>query len=407
MIGSASSQNIYNLSSVNSPVESQTQNSVLNNITKKNETDSITDFLSLLNNQPSPVSEKQEQSLDFLNMLDVNGNTRSDVKDGNKLLAEVHNQLTKSGSESALNQLEKNNSEKLLSKIMNPSADGEVLQLQRGKKDVLDSLNGADKQSEKVSHVKDLIKQKSQDMQTGFDTNFAQKRISSGVESNKIHSEDHLNILKMFKESGVNNKEADGLVSRNEMLNSNTEYYGKMSDLISQDQLQSNTKEDGQPAKEISNSIAHKIHDAVKNNLLSNISNNNVQFDITHKDLGTLNILVKRNNKNIEIKIVADQLDAKNFLMANKDMMQSHLMSRGVNVSSLMVEATNSAQNALFSSLDDSSFKQNSFSKNENSSHQQSMEQGNSRQNAHDENGREKRNELWQILKDQRELIHA
>lgn len=399
MIGSASSLNLSNLSSENSLSEFTPQLNITGNDSpksvkalknlkelKSNPKDDVSEFLSLLNNQQT----LNGANVDFEKFVNLKSKPVNDFEFADRL-KKVQTM------DAGLSRIyEQDGEDKIQSKIAN-----NAIKMSKSNKDVADLLNQFNQKENKIKNG--MVKEG-----TEFNNfNFKNSSFSTQGDGNKVSSQDHINLMKLMKENGnVGNTIEKNLISNDVQLKGQSDQYAGLNNFSNLAKIP-DLKRDDQSVNDITNTIANQINDVSKNNLISNIAKNDVQFDITHKDLGLLNISVKRVNKNIEIKIVTDQIDTKDMLMANKDFMQNQLNSRGIQVGSVQIESSGGFNGAMFGSVDDSSFKHHGNSKQDSSSQQHSSNQESSRNSHSSENGKDKRDELWQILKDQRELVHA
>jgi len=152
----------------------------------------------------------------------------------------------------------------------------------------------------------------------------------------------------------------------------------------------------------LANQIAQRIQEV--NTYKPIVQNSNIQIEVNHEELGHLTLNIKKNQRDLEIKIMTGHSDAKTIIHENREALIGQLAMKGITVNSLSVEslssgiATSIAEDAKGSQTGkfDSQTQQNS-----------SQQQDQSRHSGQNLTGREKRDELWNILKDKREVMYA
>lgn len=150
----------------------------------------------------------------------------------------------------------------------------------------------------------------------------------------------------------------------------------------------------------LANQITQKINDF---NLSKPLRlNSETTIDFHHSELGSMTLHIKKIEKDLNINITTGHTDAKNLIFENRDALLSLLNQKGISVSNLTVESSYSATVAD-DGKNQQSQKFDSSSQQQNSSHQHDQAKNPNQQNT----DREKRNELWNILKDQREVMYA
>lgn len=130
--------------------------------------------------------------------------------------------------------------------------------------------------------------------------------------------------------------------------------------------------------------------------------NTETSININHSELGQMTLSIKKIQNELSIQITTGEKDAKNILFENRDALLSQLNSKGISVSNLSIDTVFSAS----ASDDAKGFQSQKFDSS--SQHQGSAEQQQHAKNSNQQHtDREKRNELWDILKDQREVMYA
>lgn len=167
-----------------------------------------------------------------------------------------------------------------------------------------------------------------------------------------------------------------------------------------------NTDVDGSKANEknVIDSLAAQISSKINamTQFKPMLNNENISIECNHEELGLITLNIKKHNNEMDIKILTGQLDAKNVIHENREALIGQLSQKGISVNNLSVETT------LISSTSVDDIKNSQSQKFDSSSQQQSSSGQNQSRNSEEHlSEREKRNELWNILKDQREVLYA
>jgi len=138
--------------------------------------------------------------------------------------------------------------------------------------------------------------------------------------------------------------------------------------------------------KRIENSAIFKVTPAPKQ----------VDIEIQHSELGSLKFQITRQARDLEIKVASSHADVRLMLNEHRDSLVQHLASKGLNVTDFSIDS------AIVKSTDDSKIATNA---------KENFSQHGDLKNQHgtpgDETGRDRREELWKILKEKREALHA
>lgn len=154
--------------------------------------------------------------------------------------------------------------------------------------------------------------------------------------------------------------------------------------------------------KDLSDQISARVQNLNMPKAMPTYLGKEVSFDFHHHELGTINVNIRKTKNDIEVKIATGQNDVRSILMENRELLTAHLAQRGVNVSSITVDVMNTMNIA-----DEGSGKSQMNTKNESFNQQQNMGQDHSKHSSESQTGKEKRDELWSILKEQREEAYA
>lgn len=375
MISSASSV-------INSKGKTLEQSSLLD-ATKKDATgEELLDFLSLLDQSSSDVllnlqnnPELQKELLQVKKHQSVSGKVEGDLT----------KMLTKLQTENNVTELSKADSKKLealLQSKENINPDILKAMIQGNRKEVI---------SQKVpaAHTQELQLVDFSRSNSSKSSKEAFKQYQKSQDPKIIKTDNH-NILDKLQ-AEPNSFE----------LSSKYNFEGSNNNLMSSVDAQKNTGAEKNTIDTLATQISQRIQEATANRPMMTNSNINIEFH--HEELGHMSLNIKKSNRDIEIKIMTGQMDAKNVIHDNRDALIGQLALKGITVNSLSVDSLSSG---VANVVDDS--KSSQTGKFDSSSQQQSSsQQEQSKHSGQNFTGREKRDELWNILKDQREVMYA
>lgn len=227
-------------------------------------------------------------------------------------------------------------------------------------------------------------------------------------QASKLHQQVNSNeaLKKYLKSSDSNIIKLDGVNANDkiEQMNLNQSINNRLlNDLnlgnTNGSEISNGKKADKNSIDSLASQITQRINDI---NMIKPMQiNSETTIDFNHSELGSMTLSIKKLQKDLNIKITTGQADTKNLLIENRDALLSQLSQRGISVANLAVDSVISTAG----SDEAKGFPSQKF---DSSSQQQSSDQQQQAKNTNqNQSEREKRNELWSILKDQREVMYA
>ena len=196
---------------------------------------------------------------------------------------------------------------------------------------------------------------------------------------------------------------SDGLNSQAE---ANNEISGKLLNEFNFGNSKASSTVDGAAKgdKNVIESLATQITQRINdiNSVRPMQFNSETTIDINHAELGSMTVNIKKLNKELNIQITTGHADAKNVMMENRDALLSQLNSKGISVANLSIDSVFSVAGA-----DDAKASQSQKFDSAGQQHSSADQQQQAKNSNQQQSDREKRNELWDILKDQREVMYA